>query len=65
MVRKCVEYISLSAEENEVIIKFKNMLSDYLSYIEKEDAFPTLSNTYLDTQYLLEHLNIFIEQNIK
>lgn len=65
MVREYIEYISLSAEEDKIVTDFKNMLSNYLSDIEKEDAFPTLSNTYLDVQHLLEVLNVFIRQNIR
>lgn len=65
MVREHIEYISLSAEENKIVTDFKNMLSNYLSDIEKEDAFPTLSDTYLDVQHLLEVLNVFIRQNIR
>lgn len=65
MVREHIEYISLSAEEDKIVTDFKNMLSNYLSDIEKEDAFPTLSNTYLDVQHLLEVLNVFIRQNIR
>lgn len=64
MVREHIEYISLSAEEDKIVTDFKNMLSNYLSDIEKEDAFPTLSDTYLDVQHLLEVLNVFIRQNI-
>lgn len=65
MVREHIEYISLSAEEDKIVTDFKNMLSNYLSDIEKEDAFPTLSDTYLDVQHLLEVLNVFIRQNIR
>ena len=65
MVREHIEYISLSAEENKIVTDFKNMLSNYLSDIEKEDAFPTLSDTYLNVQHLLEVLNVFIRQNIR
>jgi len=65
MVREHIEYISLSAEEDKIVTEFKNMLSNYLSDIEKEDAFPTLSDTYLDAQHLLEVLNVFIRKNIR
>ena len=65
MVREHIEYISLSVKEEVLISEFKNMLSNYLSDIEKEDAFPTLSDTYLDTQHLLEVLNVFIRKNIR
>ena len=65
MVREHIEYISLSAEEDKIVTDFKNMLSNYLSDIEKEDAFPTLSDTYLDVQHLLEVLNVFIRKNIR
>lgn len=65
MVREHIEYISLSVEENKIVTDFKNMLSNYLSDIEKEDAFPTLSDTYLNVQHLLEVLNVFIRQNIR
>ena len=40
-------------------------VTDHISDIEKEDAFPTLSDTYLDVQHLLEVLNVFIRQNIR
>lgn len=65
MVRKHIEYISLSVKEEVLVSEFKNMLSNYLSDIEKEDAFPTLSDTYLDVQHLLEVLNVFIRKNIR
>lgn len=65
MVREHIEYISLSAKEEVLVSEFKNMLSNYLSDIEKEDAFPTLSDTYLDVQHLLEVLNVFIRKNIR
>lgn len=65
MVREHIEYISLSIKEEVLVSEFKNMLSNYLSDIEKEDAFPTLSDTYLDVQHLLEVLNVFIRQNIR
>ncbi len=65
MVREHIEYISLSVKEEVLVSEFKNMLSNYLSDIEKEDAFPTLSDTYLDVQHLLEVLNVFIRKNIR
>lgn len=65
MVREHIEYISLSIKEEVLVSEFKNMLSNYLSDIEKEDAFPTLSDTYLDVQHLLEVLNVFIRKNIR
>ena len=65
MVREHIEYISLSVKEEVLVSEFKNMLSNYLSDIEKEDAFPTLSDTYLDVQHLLEGLNVCIRKNIR
>ena len=60
MQRKCIEYISASTEEKQLVTDFKKMLSNYLLDIEKEDAFPTLSDTYCCVYNLLETVNEFV-----
>lgn len=62
MIRVITEAIEFSDSDIELIINFRNLLEDFMDFVKKEDAFPTLSDTYLDTEHLLKTLNDYLDK---
>ena len=60
MIRIITEQIQFSESEIESVHNFQMMLYDFLCSIKKEDAFPTLSDLYLDTEHLLNEVDNYM-----
>ena len=65
MKREIMEQIEFTGEEKDAFDFIRNMLANLCDDIKKEDAFPTLSDLYIDTEHLLGYMNAYIQRYYK
>ena len=62
MERLIKEYLDLTGEEKGKYDYVRGMLSNLTDELKKEVAYPSLSDLLIDTEHLLEHMNVYIRR---
>ena len=62
MERLIKEYLDLTGEEKEKYDYVRGMLSNLVDELKKEVAYPSFSDLLIDTEHLLEHMNVYIRR---
>ena len=62
MNRIITEQLQCSESEVKLILDFKSLFSDLQWSIKKQEAFPTLSDLYLDTEHLLKTIDDYLDK---
>ena len=62
MDRLIKEYLDLTGEEKGKYDYVRGMLSNLVDELKKEVAYPSFSDLLIDTEHLLEHMNVYIRR---
>ena len=62
MERLIKEYLDLTGEEKEKYDYVRGMLSNLVDELKKEVAYPSFSDLLIDTEHLLNHMNVYIRR---
>ena len=62
MERLIKEYLDLTGEEKGKYDYVRGMLSNLVDELKKEVAYPSFSDLLIDTEHLLNHMNIYIRR---
>ena len=62
MERLIKEYLDLTGEEKGKYDYVRGMLSNFVDELKKEVAYPSFSDLLIDTEHLLEHMNVYIRR---
>ena len=62
MERLIKEYLDLTGEEKGKYDYVRGMLSNLVDELKKEVAYPSFSDLLIDTEHLLEHMNVYIRR---
>jgi len=62
MERLIKEYLDLTGEEKGKYDYVRGMLSNLVDELKKEVAYPSFSDLLIDTEHLLNHMNVYIRR---
>ena len=62
MERLIKEYLDLTGEERGKYDYVRGMLSNLVDELKKEVAYPSFSDLLIDTEHLLNHMNVYIRR---
>lgn len=62
MERLIKEYLDLTGEEKGKYDYVRGMLSNFVDELKKEVAYPSFSDLLIDTEHLLEHMDVYIRR---
>ena len=62
MERLIKEYLDLTGEEKGKYDYVRGMLSNLVDELKKEVTYPSFSDLLIDTEHLLEHMNVYIRR---
>ena len=62
MERLIKEYLDLTGEEKGKYDYVRGMLSNLVDELKKEVAYPSFSDLLIDTEHLLNHIDVYIKR---
>lgn len=62
MERLIKEYLDLTGEEKGKYDYVRGMLSNLVDELKKEVAYPSFSDLLIDTEHLLNHMDVYIKR---